>query len=41
MVPIVPNRGLDPDRNGVVLATNYAAYTLEITLRAPHRSKNH
>ncbi|CAN7225790.1 penicillin-binding protein 2 [Acidovorax sp. LjRoot118] len=31
VVPIVPNRGLIMDRNGVVLATNYAAYTLEIT----------
>ena len=25
------NRGLIIDRNGVVLATNYSAYTLEIT----------
>ena len=31
IVPVVPNRGLILDRNGVVLATNYAAYTLEIT----------
>jgi penicillin-binding protein 2 len=31
IVPIVPNRGLIVDRNGVVLATNYSAYTLEIT----------
>ena len=31
VVPVVPNRGLILDRNGVVLATNYAAYTLEIT----------
>jgi penicillin-binding protein 2 len=31
VVPIVPNRGQIMDRNGVVLATNYAAYTLEIT----------
>jgi penicillin-binding protein 2 len=30
VVPIVPNRGLILDRNGVVLATNYSAYTLEI-----------
>jgi penicillin-binding protein 2 len=30
IVPIVPNRGLILDRNGVVLATNYSAYTLEI-----------
>lgn len=31
IVPIVPNRGLILDRNGVVLAHNYSAYTLEIT----------
>jgi penicillin-binding protein 2 len=31
IVPIVPNRGLITDRNGVILATNYSAYTLEIT----------
>jgi len=31
VVPIVPNRGLIVDRHGVVLANNYAAYTLEIT----------
>ena len=31
IVPIVPNRGLIMDRNGVVLARNYSAYTLEIT----------
>ena len=31
IVPIVPNRGLILDRNGVVLASNYSAYTLEIT----------
>lgn len=31
LVPIAPNRGLIVDRNGVVLARNYAAYTLEIT----------
>ena len=30
VVPIVPNRGLIVDRNGVVLASNYSAYTLEI-----------
>jgi penicillin-binding protein 2 len=29
--PIVPNRGIITDRNGVVLAKNYSAYTLEIT----------
>ena len=37
LVPIVPNRGLIVDRNGVVLARNYSAYTLEIT---PSRVKN-
>lgn len=31
IVPIVPNRGIIVDRNGVVLAHNYSAYTLEIT----------
>ena len=31
VIPVVPNRGLILDRNGVVLATNFAAYTLEIT----------
>jgi penicillin-binding protein 2 len=31
VVPIVPNRGIIMDRNGVVLASNYSAYTLEIT----------
>ncbi len=31
VVPIVPNRGLILDRNGVILARNYSAYTLEIT----------
>src|SRR5687768_7799927 len=31
ILPIVPNRGIIVDRNGVVLATNYSAYTLEIT----------
>ena len=30
LVPIAPNRGLVLDRNGEVLARNYAAYTLEI-----------
>jgi len=30
VVPVVPNRGLIVDRNGVVLASNYSAYTLEI-----------
>ena len=36
VVPIVPNRGLILDRNGVVLATNYSAYTLEITPSKVH-----
>ena len=31
VVPVVPNRGLILDRNGIILATNYSAYTLEIT----------
>lgn len=31
VVPIVPNRGLILDRNGVVLAHNFFAYTLELT----------
>ena len=31
LVSIVPNRGLILDRNGVILARNYSAYTLEIT----------
>jgi penicillin-binding protein 2 len=31
VVPITPNRGLILDRNGVLLARNYSAYTLEIT----------
>jgi penicillin-binding protein 2 len=37
IVPIVPNRGLILDRNGIVLATNFSAYTLEIMpSRLPH-----
>ncbi|MBB5191304.1 penicillin-binding protein 2 [Silvimonas terrae] len=31
LVPIVPPRGVIYDRNGVVLAHNFSAYTLEIT----------
>ena len=31
LVPIAPNRGVIQDRNGVVLARNYSAFTLEIT----------
>ena len=34
IVPIVPTRGIIVDRNGVLLANNYSAYTLEIT---PHK----
>ncbi len=37
VVPIIPNRGLILDRNGIVLATNYSAYTLEVT---PSKSRN-
>jgi penicillin-binding protein 2 len=37
IVPIAPNRGLILDRNGIVLARNYSAYTLEIT---PSKVKN-
>ncbi|NMG66829.1 penicillin-binding protein 2 [Azoarcus indigens] len=37
LLPVVPNRGSIVDRNGVVLARNYAAYTLEIT---PSRAGN-
>jgi ATP-dependent DNA helicase RecQ len=35
--PIIPNRGLIVDRNGVVLAQNYSAYTLELT---PYKIEN-
>lgn len=31
VLPVPPNRGLILDRNGVVLARNFSAYTLEIT----------
>jgi penicillin-binding protein 2 len=37
IVPIVPNRGVMTDRNGVVLAQSFSAYTLEVT---PSRVKN-
>ncbi|MFZ2541577.1 MAG: penicillin-binding protein 2 [Gallionella sp.] len=30
IIPIVPNRGLILDRNGVVMARNYSGYTLEV-----------
>lgn len=33
VVPIVPNRGLILDRNGLILARNYSGYTLEIASR--------
>lgn len=33
VVPVVPNRGLIVDRNGIILARNYSAYTLEIATR--------
>jgi penicillin-binding protein 2 len=37
IVPIIPNRGVITDRNGVVLAQSYSAYTLEVT---PSRVRN-
>jgi penicillin-binding protein 2 len=37
IVPIVPNRGVITDRNGIVLAQSYSAYTLEIQ---PSRVRN-
>src|SRR6185437_7416743 len=37
IVPIVPNRGVITDRNGIVLAQSYSGYTLEIT---PSRVKD-
>ena len=37
IVPIAPNRGVITDRNGIVLAQSYSAYTLEIQ---PSRVKN-
>jgi penicillin-binding protein 2 len=37
VVPVVPNRGLIVDRHGVVLASNYSAYTLEVSPRAAAR----
>ncbi|MCF8185145.1 MAG: penicillin-binding protein 2, partial [Polynucleobacter sp.] len=36
LVPVVPNRGLIIDRNGVVLANDYSAYTLEIIPSKTH-----
>ena len=37
LVPIVPNRGLILDRNGVLLAHNFFVYTLEVT---PSKTNN-
>ncbi|MEO7403058.1 MAG: penicillin-binding protein 2 [Burkholderiales bacterium] len=37
VVPIQPSRGLISDRNGVVLARNFSAYTLEIN---PNKTKD-
>ncbi|HEU0189073.1 MAG TPA: penicillin-binding protein 2 [Gallionella sp.] len=37
IVPVVPNRGLILDRNGVELARNYSGYTLEIN---PNKTAN-
>src|SRR5215470_107476 len=37
IVPIAPNRGVITDRNGIVLAQSYSAYTLEVI---PSRVKN-
>jgi penicillin-binding protein 2 len=37
IVPVAPNRGLILDRNGLVIARNYSAYTLEI---APRKVRN-
>ena len=31
IAPVVPTRGVIMDRNGVIVASNYSAYTLEIT----------
>src|ERR1700740_3409310 len=32
LVPVTGNRGLIKDRNGVIIAKNYSAYTLEIAM---------
>ncbi|MDR0233619.1 MAG: penicillin-binding protein 2 [Zoogloeaceae bacterium] len=37
LVPVVPNRGNIVDRNGVILARNYSAFTLEVT---PSETRN-
>jgi penicillin-binding protein 2 len=31
LIPVIPNRGIIFDRNGMVMARNYSAFTLEIT----------
>ncbi len=36
VVPVTANRGLIKDRNGVIIAKNYAGYTLEIATRYVH-----
>jgi penicillin-binding protein 2 len=38
IVPIVPNRGVITDRNGIVLARSYSAYTLEVTPSRLHET---
>ncbi|ARU06572.1 penicillin-binding protein 2 [Comamonas serinivorans] len=37
VVPVVPTRGEIVDRNGLLLATNYSAYTVEVT---PSKTEN-
>ena len=37
VVPVVPTRGEIVDRNGLLLATNYSAYPVEIT---PSKTEN-
>ncbi len=41
VVPVPPTRGMIYDRNGVVLANNYSAYTLEITPSKVHGPLSH
>ena len=40
VVPMVPNRGLILDRNGIVIVQNYSAYTLEINPSKINRDLN-
>ena len=40
-MPIVPNRGVITDRNGVVLAQSYSAYTLELTPSQDQQPRGH